>query len=73
MFNPWKDLQDLVAGEPLQAGVVLASSSGAVTVELPGGGTVEVRGTATIGATVFFRGDVIESEAVELPLITIEI
>lgn len=73
MFNPWQDLQDLVAGEPLQAGVVLASSSGAVTVELPGGGVVQIRGAAATGATVFFRGDVIEGEAVELPLVVIEI
>lgn len=68
MFNPWQDLENLVAGPPLQAGVVTASLDGVVTVELPGGGELQVRGSATIGQTVFVRGDVIESEAPDLPI-----
>jgi len=73
MSNPWKQLQSLIGGPPLQAGVVLSTDDGLALVELPGGGQVQARGAAEIGQTVFLRGDVIEGEAAELPIETIDI
>lgn len=66
--NPYRRLQDLVSGPPLQVGVVLSISAGLATVELPDGGRVQARGDATVGATVFVRGEVIEGPAPSLPL-----
>lgn len=63
MFNPWKELQNLTAGPPLQIGVVVAIEDGIAEIELPGGGRVKARGAAVVDQTVFFRGDVIEGEA----------
>lgn len=63
MFNPWKDLQSLVAGPALQVGVVSAVDEGVATVDLPGGGQVRARGVASVSQTVFLRGDVIEGVA----------
>ncbi|WP_395351072.1 hypothetical protein [Variovorax sp. UC122_21] len=74
VFNPWKALQALVAGPALQAGVVLSIESGVATIQLPGGGIVQAIGEATVGQTVFFRGNAIEGEALEaLPIDVIEI
>jgi len=73
-FNPWKALQGLLSGPPLQAGVVLAIDDGLVTVELPGGGLITATGPATVGQTVFVRGGVIEGEAIDAgPIDIIEI
>lgn len=74
VFNPWKALQALVAGPALQAGVVLGVDGGMATIELPGGGIVQAIGDATVGQTVFFRGDTIEGAALDaLPVDIIEI
>lgn len=72
-FNPWKELQGLVAGPPLQAGVVLSIAEGTAIVALPGGGQVQARGAAEVGQTVYIRGDVIEGEAGDLPIEIIDI
>jgi hypothetical protein len=65
-FNPWKALQGLLSGPPLQAGVVLSIADGLATVELPGGGRLAATGPAEVGQTVFVRGGVIEGEAADL-------
>ncbi len=72
-FNPWKALQALVAGPPLQVGTVLGVEGGIATIETPGGGIVQARGDATEGQHVFFRGGVIEGTAPDLPPVVIEI
>lgn len=72
-FNPWKELQGLIAGPPLQAGVVLSIDDGTAVIQLPGGGQVQARGPAEVGQTVYFRGDVIEGEAGNLPIEIIDI
>lgn len=72
-FNPWKQLQGLIAGPPLQAGVVIAIEDGVAVVELPGGGFLKARGVAAISQTVFVRGEVIEGEAGDLPIEMIDI
>lgn len=71
--NPFARLKALLAGPPLQAGVVLAVDGGLVTVELPGGDPVRVRGDATVGETVFFRDGAIEGEAPALTIVNIEV
>jgi hypothetical protein len=43
-----------------QAATVVAISTGVATIELPGSGTLQVRGVAEIGQTVFARNGVIE-------------
>lgn len=72
-FNPWKELQGLISGPPLQAGVVLSIDDGTAVIQLPGGGQVQARGVAEVGQTVYFRGDVIEGEAGDLPIEIIDI
>ncbi|RIX79110.1 hypothetical protein [Acidovorax cavernicola] len=74
MFNPWKQLENLVSGPPRQAGVVLSIVEGISTIELPGGGRIQAVGVAEAGLTVFVRGGVIEGEAAgDLPIDIIEI
>lgn len=72
-FNPWKALQGLLSGPPLQAGVVLSIDDGLATIELPGGGQLTATGPALIGQAVFVRGGVIEGEATDLPIEIIDI
>jgi len=72
-FNPWKALQALVAGPPLQVGTVVSVDSGVATIALPGGGVVQARGSGTAGQRVFFRDGSIEGEAPNLPIEVIEI
>lgn len=73
MFNPWKELTELVSGPPLQAGTVTSVEDGIATITLPGGGIVQARGIANPGQTVFVRGDVIEGEAEDLPIEIIDL
>jgi hypothetical protein len=68
MRNPFKQLIDLLPQHPLQVGTVTAYADGVATVELPGGGTVQGRGEASVGDHVFVRDDVIEGPAPVLPV-----
>ena len=70
MRNLFKQLQDLIPQPPLQVGVVASVTAGVATVTLPGGGTLQARGTATVGQTVFVRDGLIEGQA---PSLTIEV
>ena len=73
-FNPWKALQGLVAGQPLQVGDVIDVVGTLATIEVPGGGLAQARGEApSIGQRVYFRNGVIEGEAPDLPVEVIEI
>ncbi|WP_019654027.1 hypothetical protein [Variovorax atrisoli] len=72
-FNPWKSLQALVAGPPLQIGTVTSIEGGVATIETPGGGFVQARGDTAVGQRVFFRGEVIEGPAPDLPIVVITI
>jgi hypothetical protein len=71
--NPWSAFRALISGPPLQVGQVLNIQAGTARVQMPGGGVVNARGEATVGQHVFLRGQVIEGEAPDLPVITIEI
>lgn len=73
MRNLYEQFRQLIPDPPLQAGTVIDTGSGVVTVQLPGGGLIKARGTAAIGEKVFVRNDVIEGVAPNLPLEIIEV
>lgn len=71
--NAFKRLKALLPDPPLMVGDVVAYDDGVATIEQPGGGLLQARGETTIGARVFFRNNVIEGPAPDLPLELIEI
>lgn len=73
MTNIYRQFLDLLPARPLQVGTVTASASGVCTVELPGGGLLQVRGTASVGQQVFVRDGAIEGNAPALTVVQIEI
>ena len=73
MFNPYAEFRKLIPDPPLQAGTVVAINAGTVTVQLPDGGLLRARGSATVGQKVFVRDAVIEGGAPSLTLEIIEI
>ena len=73
MHNVYEQLRRLLPDPPLQAGTVTEVGSGVLTVELPGGGLLNARGSAVVGQKVFVRDGVIEAVAPSLPIELIEI
>lgn len=73
MPNIYRRFLDLIPDSPLQVGNVIAVGSFGCTVELPGGGLLQVRGTAVVGDQVFVKDGVIEATAPTLPIVLIEI
>jgi len=73
MANPYKRLLDLTAGPPLLVGTVASTTGTTSVLQLPGGGTLTVRGTAAVGATVYHRAGSIEGEAPALTGTDIEV
>lgn len=73
MSNVFRQFLDLLPARPLQVATVTAISGGASTVQLPGGGVLQVRGAATVGQQVFVRDGVIEDEAPSLTVVSIAI
>lgn len=73
MLNVYQQFKALLPDSPLQVGTVTAAASGVATVQLPGGGRLSVRGTATVGQKVFVRDGVIQALASDLPIELIEI
>lgn len=71
--NVYQQFRQLLPNPPLQAGTVAEVAVGFVTVQLPGGGVLKARGTATLGQTVFVRDGVVEAAAPSLPLELIEV
>lgn len=71
--NLFRTLRDLLPEPVLFVGEVLAVSNGVATIELPGGATMQARGAATVGQTVFFRDGAIESVAPSLSLEVIDV
>lgn len=72
-MNLFKQFLDLLPEAPLMIGTVSAVGDGAVTVDLPGGGQMVARGTASIGQRVFFRDGVVEGAAPELDYVELEV
>lgn len=73
MHNVYEQFRQLLISPPLQVGTVSEIGAGVVTVQLPGGGTVKARGSASLGARVFVRDGVLQAVAPNLILEIIEI
>jgi hypothetical protein len=73
MHNVYQQFRQLLPDPPLQAGTVTAVGVGVLTVQLPGGAAITVRGDAQVGQNVFFRDGVVEGVAPSLTLEVIEI
>lgn len=73
MANPYKRLLGLLPQRPLQLGTVVDVDLGSVSVELPGGAIVVVRGDASLGDNVFFRDGAIEGPAPSSSISDIEV
>jgi hypothetical protein len=73
MANPYSRLLALLPQRPLQVGTVVDVTDGTVSVELPGGAIVQVRGDAGIGDNVFIRDGVIEGPAPSNTITDIEV
>ena len=71
--NPLFDFQALLPARPLQVGTVIAVTGETATVELPGGGRLQARGQATVGARVFVRDGAIEGGAPNLTYVEAEV
>ncbi len=65
--NAYAQLRRLLPGDPLLYATVVSNSGPSSVVQLPGGSQINVRGTASPGASVFVRGGAIESSAPSLP------
>lgn len=73
MRNSYTLLRELLPEPPLQVGTVQAVADGVARILLPGGGMAHARGEATVGQHVFFKNEVIEGQASDLPIEVIEI
>ena len=73
MTNLYKRLLDLLPTKPLQVGEVTKVYAGMVTVALPGGGSIQALGVASIGARVFVRDGRVEGIAPLLPVVVIQV
>ena len=75
MRNLHKEFTDIFPAPPLQIGTVTAIDAGGdlATVQLPGGGVLQVRGKTEVGQYVFVRNGVIEGEAPNLSVVILEI
>lgn len=73
MANLYAEFKKLIPTAPLLVGTVADAYTGGATVTLQGGGTLRVRGAATVGQRVFVRDGVIEGAAPALTLVEIEI
>lgn len=73
MSNLYRQFLDLLPPRPLQVGTVTATDGSTCTIQLPGGGVLQARGTATVGQQVFTRDGVIEGAAPALTVVSIEI
>ena len=66
MPNLYKQFMDLQSPKPLEVGTVAFVINGVASVDLPGGGRLQARGSAQAGQRVFVRDGVIEGEAPSL-------
>lgn len=72
--NPLAQFLALLPARPLQVGTVSAiTTGGTATIDLPGGGQVQARGTTTVGSRVFVRDGAIEGNAPALPYVEAEV
>ncbi|MNV86492.1 hypothetical protein D3C71_1805330 [compost metagenome] len=72
-LNPFRAFKEIFPDPPLQVATVTAMDGDVATVELPGGGLLQVRGAAVVAARVFVRNGVIEGEAPALTVVSIDV
>lgn len=74
MTNIYRQLLDLLPQSPLLVATVAAvHADGTATVTFPGGSQIRVRGSSTVGAQVFVKDGVIETDAPMLTTVVIEV
>jgi hypothetical protein len=73
MHNVYAQFRQLLPDAPLQVGTVIEVNTGVVLVQLPGGGLIRARGSATVDQKVFVRDEAVEGIAPSLTLELIEI
>lgn len=73
MPNLFSVFKELIPSSPLLVGTVSDSYGDTHRVTMLGGGTMMVRGKATLGESVFIRGDLIQGTAPNLPTVSVEI
>lgn len=73
MANIYRQFLDLLPARPLQVGTVVAVDGSNCTVQLPGGGVLQVRGEAAVADQVFVRDGVIEGIAPALSVELVEV
>lgn len=72
--NTYRQLLDLLPESPLQVGDVVAVNGSRVSVELPSGDVIDVRGDgASIGQRLFVRDKQVEATAPTLPVVLIDV
>lgn len=71
--NPFKRLLALLPNPPLLVGTVVAIDSGVATIQLPDGTLMKARGDVAVSDHVFFRDNVIEGPAPNLPVEIIDV
>jgi hypothetical protein len=73
MSNLYHQFLALLPPRPLQVGAVTAVAGQLCTVQLPGGGVLQVRGAAAVGDRVFVRDGLIEGLAPSLLIVSIDV
>lgn len=72
-MNFFRAFKAIFPDPPLQVATVTAVDGDMATVELPNGGVLQVRGSAAVDDRVFVRDGVIEAEAPNLPIVSIDV
>lgn len=70
MPNPFRQFLEILPSRPMQVGTVVSVLGQVAVVELPGGGSIQARGQATVGMRVWVRDGVIEGEAPALTYVS---
>ncbi|MDN4590249.1 hypothetical protein DBA29_17300 [Xenophilus aerolatus] len=71
--NLYRAFLNLLPPRDLQIAEVIAVDGDLATLQLVGGGVVTARGAATPGQKVFVRDGLIEAQAPDLPIVTVEV
>lgn len=73
-MNLWRRFQQLANPPTLTTvGVVVSADFGECTVQFPGGSTMRVQGTGTVGTHYYIRDGRLDGEAPMLVVVEIEI
>lgn len=74
MANLYRKLVELLPGNPLRIGTVVAAAGQELTIELDDGSKASARGSYSVGTRIFFRpGGAVEGEAPSIPTVDIAV